>query len=72
VLVLQPLIFQRYERIAITIAGARLIAGCGSRDKGQNKADPAYGQQGAPQFFSHLIIDHDGTYTGVADASFLS
>src|ERR1700747_1727624 len=57
-LIFQPLIFQRNERIAITIAGARFIADCDLPHERQKKADAAYGGQAAPQLFSYLVIDH--------------
>jgi hypothetical protein len=50
-LVLQSLIFQRNERIAIAIAVA-------FRQEHQKKADAAYVQEAASQLFSHMIIDH--------------
>jgi hypothetical protein len=40
-LIFRPLIFQRNERIAITIAGARFIADCELPHERQKKADAA-------------------------------
>jgi len=59
-LVLQPLIFQRNERVAITVAISRLIAGCTSIHKRHKNAGDADVRQAGAEPFFHLITNHGG------------